>query len=456
MQFDIATNARTVVHLADYFGELKQAASQVAANISAVDRGYFTPDEDEQVQAILVSYLQSRSAFYDLINDCRHYHQLDEQGRNGMFLVGFAGALVLVDGARFLRELTESRPVVRRKLNQPVPSFDIPGGSYDTIQRSLIKTRHAWHLYHALKFFELHETELRGFARENHFDDLLRIIDELRSRANVSLERFALTRLRTRGDQTLRKLGRTLFQRSMYGIQKFFSSVVANRYVRIGHEPRLPEPIVKSLSAVATPGDVFVVRKEFAVTNYFLPGYWPHAALYLGTPAELSKLGVNERLHEQENGAGCWNKIESASPEDGRCVLESMKDGVLVRCWRSPLSSDSIVVLRPQLPATEIARAIGRALSHEGKRYDFDFDFSRADRLVCTEVVYRAYEGLGGFRFPLVRRAGRPTLGGADLVQMACDGVGFDPVAVFSEDKCGSELQSGDNTKQQVQSILGA
>ena len=34
---------------------------------------------------------------------------------------------------------------------------------------------------------------------------------------------------------------------------------------------------------VCRPGDVLVVRKEYAATNYFLPGYWPHAALVIGS-----------------------------------------------------------------------------------------------------------------------------------------------------------------------------
>ena len=50
-----------------------------------------------------------------------------------------------------------------------------------------------------------------------------------------------------------------------------------------------------------------------------------------------------------------------------------------------------MAVVRPRVGDADIARAIGRGMQHEGKPYDFDFDFSRSDRLVCTEVVYRQF-----------------------------------------------------------------
>ena len=109
-----------------------------------------------------------------------------------------------------------------------------------------------------------------------------------------------------------------------------------------------------------------------------------------------------------------------------------MKDGVWIRSLTSPFRSNSIAVLRPRISTAHVAEALARGLFHEGKPYDFNFDFTHSERLVCTEVVYRAYEGIGDLSFKLAKRAGRMTLAAEDLVQMALDRNGLEPVAAFA------------------------
>jgi hypothetical protein len=206
--------------------------------------------------------------------------------------------------------------------------------------------------------------------------------------------------------------------------------MLSERYVRRGHQPQLPADIAAQVRAMLMPGDVLVTRKEFALTNYFLPGFWPHAALYLGDAESLARLGLGEQVHVRPR----WARLLEAGADEPSRVLEAQKDGVQLRPLTSPLACDSVVVLRPRLSTGDVAQSLARVMAHEGKPYDFDFDFSRSDRLVCTEVVYRAYDGIGPMQFPLVRRAGRPTLSGSDLIGLTLDRRGFDPIAVFTAD----------------------
>ncbi|MDX1566057.1 MAG: YiiX/YebB-like N1pC/P60 family cysteine hydrolase, partial [Phycisphaeraceae bacterium] len=110
-------------------------------------------------------------------------------------------------------------------------------------------------------------------------------------------------------------------------------------------------------------------------------------------------------------------------------VLEAQKDGVRFRSVASCFGSDAVLVLRPMLNRDQLAESLGRAFEHVDKPYDFDFDFTQSGSLVCTEVIYRAYEG--PIEFKLTRRAGRMTLAAEELVDMARRGVGFEPVAGY-------------------------
>jgi hypothetical protein len=444
---DISAGVRTVTHAANYFDELKSKAAALAQGNDAQDRGYFTPNEEDEVRGVLISYWQVRNALLELITSFRLDTELSDEDRPAAFLTAFAGALVLIDGARFLRETVHERPLVREKLNEPAPQFNIPEGVYEEVQRSLMGARNAWHLYHAMRYFEENQPQLRWLAREGELGAVMEIADRLRHRLDVTAAQFARARLRMRASQAYRTLLSDALAQALYGLQKLSGNMLSDRYVRRGHQPNLPPDIAARVRSLLNPGDVLVVRKEYALTNYFLPGFWPHAALYVGGAAELAQMGIQDQDHVRPR----WLKLLEGTGDPGR-VLESMKDGVQIRTLASPFGSDSVVVLRPRLSPAEVAQGLARVMAHEGKPYDFDFDFRRSDRLVCTEVVYRAFEGVGPMRFPLVRRAGRPTLSGSDLIGMAIQRRHFDPVAVFIP---GGDLVLGEGAQSILSSKCG-
>jgi hypothetical protein len=134
------------------------------------------------------------------------------------------------------------------------------------------------------------------------------------------------------------------------------------------------------------------------MSNWFLPGFWPHAALYLGNDQLPSNPGY---------------------PNMTACFLEAKKDGVKKRSAEETLAVDALLVLRPPLVKPDLQKGLQRALSHCGKPYDFLFDFRTADRLVCTEVVYRGYHGIDPVRFHLCETGGRLCLPAEDLLDQA-------------------------------------
>ena len=148
------------------------------------------------------------------------------------------------------------------------------------------------------------------------------------------------------------------------------------------------------------------------MSNAFLPGFWPHAALYVGTHDDLKRLGITE---EQVVRDRLKKYLSPAHDGERKVVIESISEGVSFSSLSEATRADYIAVLRPRLSKEQKAEAIVRAFSHQGKPYDFEFDFQTADKLVCTELVYQSYSEM--IDFPLKKLMGRWTLPAVEMAR---------------------------------------
>jgi hypothetical protein len=434
----------TVVDLSQSLADLKARALAIYDPAAVAARGYITPSEEIQVRQLQLSYWNARNALYELLYEIWRDTERIERATAQEFLIALAAAALLVDAARFLRETFHRPNVVRRKLDEPDPVYGFPPRMYDDIQTSLTSSYHAWHLWNATRYFDRHRATLAAAARECDLEPIVEIIDRLRDRLRPSLWTYLRTRTQVRGRRAARCIGRDVLGRALYGVQEAVGRGLAEVRMKPSHLPSLPKRIRAELVELLRPGDVLVVRKEFAATNYLLPGYWPHVALFVGTGSGLVDHGLANHPHIEPRLPRLRSATEVTAvltPDpintwsngaEHPCVLEAMKDGVRIRSVNSAFNSDSIVVVRPTLEECHVASALAQAFMHEGKPYDFDFDFCASHRLVCTEVVYRAYDGVAGIKFDLRRHAGRFALAAGDLLRMALENNSFRIVAVYS------------------------
>jgi hypothetical protein len=186
------------------------------------------------------------------------------------------------------------------------------------------------------------------------------------------------------------------------------------------------------------PGDILLQRREWYLSNVGLPGFWCHAALYVGTPDERRRYfdeaatrewaasegdadGDAEALlaaRHPEAHAKCVAALEEGRPPR---VLEAIRPGVVFTSLEHSAKADSLAVLRPRAPRREKARALLTAFRYVGRPYDFDFDFRTDSALVCSELVYKAYEpreGFGGLTLPLAEVVGRPVCSPNDIARL--------------------------------------
>ncbi|NNM26441.1 MAG: hypothetical protein HKO59_10745 [Phycisphaerales bacterium] len=431
----VAGAARAVAGLAPAVRRLLCDDAILRDTKAAADRGYFTPDEDERVRSWFARYLTARSELSETIRDLRPLAQPRRDGeirdatRMQAFIVAYAAACTLVNAGRGLVREIAHHTVVQRKLNEQHAGQRIPRKQYTAVYRSLTSPRHAWQLAQAIELADTNRDAIDAAAADPILAPVVDVIESNESVLRMGVRQYLRARLRYRW-HSYRRRRASAAQQGLFHLAAASGRVIAEMRLP-WHRDRLRRAHRAHLASLVRPGDVFVVRHDRVMSNLFLPGYWPHVALYVGSAADRA----THAIEVDEACAAAW--------VDPHCVLEARKDGVLFRPLDDTLAVDAVVVLRPSLAAADVAAAIARAATHHGKLYNFDFDFFTADRLVCTEVVYRAYEGIGGVTFPLQTRAGRLTLSAEDILDLAVANRGFETVAVFGTPHVGNRVVTG-------------
>ena len=425
-----AMSVRSVAAAMSERDDMRQELADAAA---AQARGYFLPDEDERLRDVFVRYLSLRAALLEVVGSIQGLiEQLDEAGdreevwndRLRAFVIGFLAAAMLMRAASFVVDLAAGRSVVRKKLDEAEPRFGIPAKSFTAVYKNLGSYRSMWRFLSAVRFYELHAEDIAALARDQHMKGLIELLDEESKYFQDSKQAHIKRKLHYRL-HSFKRRHVSGYKKVMFQLLKLSGRVVSEMrqpFVKAhGQGKRVTAGVLATIKPLLRAGDVLITRHDDAMSNLFLPGYWPHAALYIGDAQERRELGV------ELAGAGAL-RVEECH------FLEAKKDGVLLRRIEETLNVDAFMVLRPKLEQEQRAQALSRGLTHEGKLYDFMY-FRVADRLACTEVIYRTYHGIGeldqAVSFELRRHSGRPCMSAEDLIEQALGSGRFEKVADF-------------------------
>ncbi len=432
----VRTHASTIRGLCDAATSIEADAPSLEWLQAVIDRGVFRPAEDEAIGFWFARLLTLRENLKALIDELaaevgKPVTDL-EHTELRYFIIGYAAACTLVRIDRLLLFQVASHSLVQRKLNEVFPEYRIPRKQYTAIYRWFVDHRNAMAMLDAMAFAKQHR---HAILMQRDDPDIGFIVEQFPD-LEASLDPSTRNYVRRALDYVSHKWRR----RGKRGAESVLAAMLegfgrAASEFREKDRKRVTDSIRHELTRILEPGDVLVTRHAVALTNLFLPGFWPHAALYVGTPEQRDALGIDIDEARLKRWSG------------DVATLEALKDGVRLRPLAETLFVDSFVVLRPA--DAETARtAIERALVHEGKKYNFDFDFFTSDRMVCTEVIYRAYDGLGDISIPLMERGGRKTLSAEDLLDYALDSAAFEPVAIFGVPGVGEDIVTGESVRE--------
>jgi uncharacterized protein YycO len=166
--------------------------------------------------------------------------------------------------------------------------------------------------------------------------------------------------------------------------------------------------VLADVSSSLRAGDILLEKTPFRLTDKMIPGYWGHAAVWIGSEAELRELGI-------------WDNPVVARYRDeireGRLVVEALRSGVEMNTLQHFLNIDSVGVLRkPDQSREARATTVIQALRQVGKPYDFNFDVESKERVYCSKLVYLCYSGV---EWPTKRSLGRTTFTPDDVAVRA-------------------------------------
>jgi len=340
------------------------------------DRGYFTAQESDQLEGLLFRYHVIHGQLLKIAD--RYSHAV--KAKRTQVGDGWAGESEakklhlmahrqLIGQAHFAVETFSDDPLAIAQLNQRYPRSEIPARTYD-------------HLVDLLKTTTDRKVGSMGRQLEDDFS---------KSSYKVRAELF-------------------------YRVSRFKNP----RAYLIRFSEAQKDEVIQQLE----PGDIVMSYTSGYVSSFFIPGQFKHAMIYVGTVEDRRKIGLvgsrvsvpgtpSEELKVREN----FLQDKTLKGREAN-IIEAVAEGVKFSDLRHVMDThiNRLLVIRPKLSRRERIKYLTGVFSYLGQEYDFEFDFADAGRQVCTEVVYRSLNGLGGIDYHLSQHAGRLVMTADDMV----------------------------------------
>jgi hypothetical protein len=368
---------------------------------------------------LAIDGIKSRYAgWYGL--DYSRYARLHARG----FALSFTGLCAQVDaGLRLLAALAGNSllPVL---FDESMPQVGLPARTFSGLRKKLGRARDLLLVPLGNEWYE------RWIAAHLSLDEeLTPLLEKLEPLRQGALMRV-LEPTSAGVENKLDVIKSMLFER-WFPLQKNMAEWAGDTRVAKQERRLISDAQLAVLKTKLEPGDIILERRNWYLSNIGLPGFWPHAALYVGSQAQvLSQLGENTEVKAALGSLGeylgrrhpkAWASLTQRDHSGHElCVVEAISEGVCSASIEHSCAADYVAVLRPRFSALDKARAIDRALGYWGRPYDFNFDFATDDQVVCSELVMKAYEGgadAPGLEVPYVELVGRRAVPPTELVR---------------------------------------
>lgn len=349
------------------------------------NKGLYTVEQERKIAQAYGRYLVLRKALFSIAFRYKDYEKLaSTQEQDEAFLLAYSSGMILYRNAVVFVVLFKDQPNARKKLNEADPTLQIPAGMMDEMYTNITSPDNVELVLNGVTEFSTRRERLKDseLLKTRGLEDLFGRLDKYEGELASAYERLSEGKRDILWAHMKKKV-----QDPAYKAQSFISVMVSHVRTPLHGKGLEPASVQKDLRPLLKPGDILLTRRDGYLSNTFLPGFWGHAGMYIGTREEIDKeLGTDDDLEAAL-------KVYDGKDRDGEpfMAIEAIGEGVRLSSLEFALHANLVAVLRPKLSPEQKRTAIVRAMGMLGAPYDFAFDLSSQDKIICTELVYRAY-----------------------------------------------------------------
>jgi hypothetical protein len=354
--------------------------------------------------------------------------------------LSYAALCAQVAAGQAWLDLVAGKNLAQKLFDEEMPELGLPRGTFSAMRMTLGRARDYSFVPAGSEWFEQWiEKHLSGTCGD-------RIKTLVRARKDQAIAQLIAAKAAMKSAENKQEVLKSAAFKAWFPVQKEVAEWAGDTRVAPEGRRLISDAQLVELKKQLRPGDIIVERRNWYISNVGLPGFWPHAALYAGSQDDIrrafdqndevkKKYGVFSEYLAKTRSAG-WKALGEKDPSGHpHVIIEAISEGVVAASLEHSCGADYVAALRPTLPEVDVATAIDRALSYLGRPYDFDFDFATDDRIVCSELVIKAYEPadatVRGIRAPWITVAGRRAVPPTELVRLFAEDLPKKPQGVL-------------------------
>jgi hypothetical protein len=344
-------------------------------------------------------------------------------------MLSLSVALTLYDTTLYTYYQFHDNPKMRRLLNEKDSAYRREGNTFEKSIKNVFSFKNSIYVQRAIKIYNLFYIQRKilfddvALARAHQIIQASFIYQNFQTRKTKGVlhDFFLIIGSRIKIDVKAKAdFFNFLANSVLYHGSRLFGNIVGSIQKRRGMLYRDPKFLSRVTGHLKTL-DILLEKTPFRLTDSFIPGFWGHAAIYLGTKEELEELGIWDNKLVQQY---------SKEISKGKFIIEALRDKVQLNTLDhfSDIDDFALIRMRTPLSKEEQAEHILRALSHVGKKYDFSFDVETGDTIVCSELHYRTFIDI---EFQTTIYLGRSTISVDQVAEQGKTNMPFEPVMMY-------------------------